>query len=52
MFVFSANWRQKSKIPLEYGGFAVMGARLAPGQPYGALLYNSVAPKMDVIYSR
>lgn len=36
----------------EDGGFAVSGGRLSPGQPYSALVTDSVQPDMDRIVAR
>ncbi|MDR1465647.1 MAG: hypothetical protein LBJ11_10180 [Oscillospiraceae bacterium] len=59
--IYDAAWNQIRSIDeigftevtaLDDGGFALIGSRLSPGQPSGALYINSVQPKMDLIYHR
>jgi len=62
VYLYSADWKQKTEININYGftgitalddgGFVILGAELAAGQPEAYLFMSSVRPKMDVIYSR
>ena len=62
VYLYSADWKRKTEIKIDYaftsitalddGGFVILGAKLAAGQPYAALFISSVRPKMDTIYSR
>ena len=62
VYLYSADWKQETEIPIDYGfasvtaledgGFVIVGAKLAAGQPEAYLSMGSVRPKMDTIYSR
>jgi|GEM_PF-5888444 len=61
--LFSSDWKKSSTVPVKYwgtelfalddGGFAIVGDRLSPGQPYEALFMSSFTRhQVDLVYER
>lgn len=57
--LFDSDWKETAidikygftkVFPQDNGGFAIVGRRLAPGQPEGALYMGSVRPKLDLVF--